>query len=201
MKSSSGIAGLVLAAGASRRMGTDKALLRFRGRTFLEAILATLEEAGVERRAVVLGHHAEQIQAATNLANVQVVVNPHYALGQTSSLQAGLRALEEPGLEAVVLGLVDHPAVSASTVRQLMTVYRNLRPAVAVPIYRGQRGHPVVLDRALFHPLMALSAEEGANTVIRQFGDRTQPVVVDDPGVTLDIDDPEALARWEAAKG
>ncbi len=200
MKSPSGVAGLVLAAGASRRMGTDKALLRFRGRTFLEAILATLEEAGVEQRTVVLGHHAEQIQAATNLTNVQVVVNPHYSLGQTTSLQAGLRALEEPGLEAVVLCLVDHPAVSASTVRQLVTVYRDLRPAVAVPIYHGRRGHPVVLDRALFHPLMALSAEEGANTVIRQFGDRTQPVVVDDPGVTLDIDDPEALARWDEAR-
>jgi molybdenum cofactor cytidylyltransferase len=75
------IAGLILAAGESRRMGRDKALLTFRGRTFIENILQNLRAAGIERVTVVLGHHADLIQSKVNLASAQVVVNPDYQHG------------------------------------------------------------------------------------------------------------------------
>ena len=68
------IAGLILAAGESRRMGRDKALLTYHGRTFLETLILNIRNAGIENIAVVLGHHAEEIQRAVNLAGVQVVV-------------------------------------------------------------------------------------------------------------------------------
>ena len=87
------IAGLILAAGESSRMGTDKALLVYRGRTFLENIIATLQQARVERMVVVLGHHATEIQRAVNIAAIDVVINQDYRRGQTSSLQEGLRAV------------------------------------------------------------------------------------------------------------
>ena len=89
------IAGLILAAGESTRMGRDKALLEYRGRTFLANILNTLREAGIERVVVVLGYHAEEIRQSVDLTAAKVVVNQDYRLGQTSSLQTGLRALEE----------------------------------------------------------------------------------------------------------
>lgn len=189
------IAGLILAAGESSRMGRDKALLTYRGRTFLETVIATLHKASVERVTVVLGHHAEQIQGAVTLEGAEMVVNRDYLRGQTSSLQAGLRALESPSLEAVVLCLVDHPLVSADTVRKLLASFRQSGAPVVIPTYENQRGHPVLIGRALFEELLRLSPDEGANTVIRKQRDRTELVEVSDEGILLDVDDPEAYRR------
>jgi molybdenum cofactor cytidylyltransferase len=190
---------LILAAGESSRMGRDKALLTYRGKTFLETIVGTLREAGIERIAVVLGHHAEEIQRAVQLPGVEVVVNAAYRLGQTSSLQAGLRTLDAPELEAVVLCLVDHPTVSAATVRQLVGSFRASSAPIVIPTHQGQRGHPVVISRALFPELLSLGPAEGANTVIRRHRAATQFVDVGDPGILLDVDAPESFRRLEGA--
>jgi len=190
------IAGLILAAGESSRMGQDKALLTYGDRTFLEIIVATLHEAGMERVVVVLGHHAEQIQGAVTLEGAEIVINRDYARGQTSSLQAGLRALESPSLEAVVLCLVDHPLVSADTVRRLISSFRQSGAPVVIPTFRNQRGHPVVIGRALFEELKSLSPDEGANTVIRKHHDATTLVEVGDKGILIDVDNPDVYRRW-----
>jgi molybdenum cofactor cytidylyltransferase len=189
------IAGLILAAGESSRMGQDKALLTYRGRTFLETIISILREADVSRVAVVLGHHAEEIQRGVKLEDVEVVINPEYHRGQTSSLQAGLRALESADLEAVVLCLVDHPLISADTVRALVASFRRSGAPVVIPTFQNQRGHPVLVARALFDELLRLSPDEGANTVIRKYRDATQLVEVNDSGILLDVDDSEAYRR------
>jgi molybdenum cofactor cytidylyltransferase len=189
------IAGLILAAGESSRMGQDKALLIYQGRTFLETIVATLHKAGIERVAAVLGHHAEQILQAVKLEGVETVINRDYVRGQTSSLQAGLRALESPSLEAIMLCLVDHPLVSVETVRALIASFRERGTHVVIPIFRNQRGHPVVISRTLFEELLRLSPDEGADTVIRKYRDATQFVEVDDQGILLDVDDSEAYRR------
>ncbi len=186
------IAGLLLAAGESSRMGRDKALLLYRGRPFVETILGTLREAGIERVALVLGHHAEEIKRQLIVRGVEVVVNRDYRRGQTSSLQAGLRALDSPDLEAALLCLVDHPAVSGATVRQLIGAFEESRPAMVIPTYQGRRGHPVVISRTLFEELKRLGPAEGANAVIRKYRDTTQFVPVDDRGVLLDVDDPKS---------
>ena len=185
------IAGIILAAGESSRMGTDKALLTYRGRTFLEAILSTCREAGIDRLVVVLGHHAREIQRAVKLEGAEVVVNQNYHLGQTSSLQAGLKALETAEPEAIVLCLVDHPAVSVATVRKLVQTFQETRAAVVIPTFQNQRGHPVLIGRALFQELKGLSPDQGADTIIHKHRDATQFVEVSDPGVLTDVDDPE----------
>jgi len=189
------IAGLILAAGESSRMGQDKALLTYGDRTFLEIIVATLHEAGMERVVVVLGHHAEQIQGAVTLEGAEIVINRDYARGQTSSLQAGLRALESADLEAVVLCLVDHPLISADTVRALVASFRRSGAPVVIPAFQNQRGHPVLIGRALFSEVSSLDPGEGANTVIRKHREATQFVAVSDPGILLDIDDAETYRR------
>ena len=137
-------------------MGRDKALLPYRGRTFLETIIAKLREAGVERVAVVLGHHAEEIKRAAKLDDVEVAINRDYASGQTSSLQAGLRTLASPDLEAIVLCLVDHPAVSAPVIRELIAAFQKSRAPVVIPTFSSQRGHPVLIGRELFPQLTSL---------------------------------------------
>jgi molybdenum cofactor cytidylyltransferase len=189
------IAALILAAGESSRMGSDKALLAYRGSTFLEHIVNTLHDAEIERVAVVLGHHAEEIRRAVKLPATEVVVNQNYRAGQTSSLQAGLHALDRPDVDAVVLCLVDHPAISAEVVKTLVSTFEKSSAPAVIPTYHGQRGHPVLMARQLFAGLLALSPNEGANTVVRKYRETTEFVEVQDSGVVLDIDIPESYAR------
>jgi molybdenum cofactor cytidylyltransferase len=186
------ISSLILAAGESSRMGRDKALLDYRGKTFVAHILATLREAGIERVAVVLGHHAEGIRSAVDLTGAEVVVNRDYLLGQTSSLQAGLRGLDQSPVQGVLLCLVDHPAISADTVRKLIAAFDQSHAPVVIPTYQNQRGHPVIISSALFPELLGLAPSQGANTIIRKYRDRTQFVELSDPGILVDVDDPQS---------
>jgi molybdenum cofactor cytidylyltransferase len=199
------IAGLILAAGQSSRMaplGLHKALLQYRGRTFLETIVATLREAGVERIVVVVGHRAEEIQSQLagrpcGMDGVEWVVNRDYPRGQSSSLQAGLTALaaeDSNAVGAVVLCLVDHPAVAAETVRVVIRAFRQSGAPVVVPTYQNRHGHPVLISRSLFAALSNLTPGAAANTVIHQYHDATLWVEVNDAGVLVDVDDPASYA-------
>lgn len=189
------IAGIVLAAGESSRMGADKALLIYRGRTFLDNIISSFCEAGMERAVVVLGHHAELIQQLTDLSTVDVVVNRDYRRGQTSSLQAGLRALAGNEPDGVLLCLVDHPVLSADTLNKLITSFRFTGRPVVIPQVNGKHGHPVLLGRELFSRILALGPDEGADTVIHAYRNRTMFVEVTDPGILLDVDDPDSYRK------
>ena len=189
------IAGLILAAGESSRMGTDKATLAYRGRTFLELIVQTLQEAGLERIVVVLGHHAEEIQRQVKIEAAQVLINPDYKSGQTSSLQVGLRSVIEEEVEAIILCLVDHPAVSPSSVRRLVATFRQSGAPVVIPTNRGRQGHPVLIGRQVFKELLELAQDTGANSVVRRYRSATQFVEVEDEGIVMDVDDPEGYRR------
>ena len=176
-------------------MGRDKALLTYRGRSFLETIINNLVAAGIEKVTVVLGHHAEIIQRAVDLTAVRVALNPDYQRGQTSSLQLGLAAVATDLPEAVLLCLVDHPAISSEVIVTLCERFQSARPPVLIPTHKGQRGHPIVISQALFPELLALSPDEPANMVIRKYRNATEFVEVADPGVLLDIDKPEDYER------
>jgi molybdenum cofactor cytidylyltransferase len=189
------IAGLILAAGESTRMATPKATLPYRGRTFLERILQTLGEADIERRVVVLGHQAEEIRRRIEIEAAQVVINPDYRSGQTSSLQVGLRALMADNPEAVLLCLVDHPAVLAETVRRIVATFRRCGAPVVIPTYQGRRGHPVLIAQQVFAELLELASDAGADSVVRRYRPATQFVEVEDGGVVIDVDDAESYRR------
>ena len=178
-------------------MGRDKALLTYHGRTFLETIINNLSAAGMENVTVVLGHHAEAIQRAINLAAVRVVVNHEYQRGQTSSLQLGLAAAIADSPEAVILCLVDHPAISTEVIVKLREHFESTHPPVLIPTHKGERGHPVVISQALFPELLAVLPVEPANTVIRKYRNATQFVEVADRGILIDVDEPEGYERLE----
>jgi molybdenum cofactor cytidylyltransferase len=188
-------AGLVLAAGTSSRMGRDKALLDYRGRSFLETIVENLRAAGLDTITVVLGHHAEEIRRAARIEGVQVVENPDYLLGQTTSLQSGLKLLERAGASAVLLCLVDHPLVSPDVVRELCRLYLDTGAPLIVPTYRGRRGHPVLIGRTLFDELLRLRPDEGANRVLRKHYHQARWLKVEDRGVVVDVDTAEDYDR------
>jgi molybdenum cofactor cytidylyltransferase len=186
------IAAVVLAAGESSRMGADKALLMYHGRTFLENVISTLRKGGVGRIVVVLGHHAELVEQSADLSTVEVVVNQDYRRGQTSSLQAGLRVLAENETDGVVFCLVDHPAISAETITKLIQHFKSTGKVVVIPQVNGKHGHPVLVGKEVFTQITFLGPGQGADTVIHQFRDRTEFVEVTDPGILIDVDDPES---------
>ncbi len=189
------VAAVVLAAGESLRMGADKALLMYRGRTFLENIISVLRKAGIGRVVVVLGHHAELIQQSMDLSAVEVAVNQDYRHGQTSSLQAGLRVLAANKPAGVVFCLVDHPSVSAETVQTLIQHFKSTGKPVVIPQLNGKHGHPVLVGKEVVDQIAALGPNRGADTVIHHYRPQTEFVEVTDRGILIDVDDPESYLK------
>jgi molybdenum cofactor cytidylyltransferase len=184
-------AGLILAAGESRRMGFPKALLRYREETFLDRLVG-LFAARCAPVIVVLGAEAERIRAGerpSGQADATYVVNPDWARGQTTSMQCGLRAVP-PEADGVLFTLVDHPAVAPATIEALLA--EPCAALVRVPRYHGRRGHPIWFSRAIIDEFLALPETGAARDVVRGHAAETEFVDVDDPGILADIDDPEA---------
>ena len=186
------LAGLILAAGASSRMGSPKPLLDLEGETFLDRLIGLLA-AHCSPVLAVLGHEAEAVRAGLRrAAQAAFVVNADYRRGQLSSLQCGLRALP-PDACGVLFTLVDLPAVKASTIERLARQARSLeRPWLVIPRHSGRRGHPVGCSRELVEELLALPVEAQAREVIHRHLAQAFYVEVDDPGILRDVDDPAA---------
>lgn len=195
------IGGLILAAGASSRMGSPKALLEIDGETFLDRLI----NAFVPHCApvvVVLGYHADVIaQGSRRAANVQFVFNPDAEQGQLSSLKCGLMALPA-GCDAVMFTPVDYPWIKHSTVAALADCLRasDELTAIVVPTCEGRRGHPVTVRRELIDVFLSLPESAIARDVIHQNVHRTRYVEVDDPGILHDIDDRESYKQQLASK-
>ena len=178
-------------------MGFPKALLTYRGATFVDT-LAGLLGARCSPVVVVLGAHAERIRERITQPVTQpvtMVVNPDYARGQTTSMQCGLRAVPA-GAEGVVFTLVDHPAVAAATLDALLA---EPRPLLRVPRHGGIRGHPIWFRRELIAECLALPEDGAARDVVRRHTSETEFLDVDDPGILADIDDAEAYRRLTGA--
>lgn len=186
------IRGILLAAGASRRMGTDKLDLSWRGAPMLEATLARwlavpeLDEILLVRRGT----------AATEAwPRVRVVIAADPDAGMGSSL-ASAAATVPPDTEAVVVGLADMPELASSTIAALVAAWRPLGPGgIVAPTFEGQRGHPVVFGAQYLPALRALAGDQGARELLRRHADAVGLVAVTDPGVRLDLDTPEDLRR------
>jgi molybdenum cofactor cytidylyltransferase len=192
------IPGVVLAAGASSRMGRPKALLPVRsGESFLARIVATLRTAGVEDVVVVLGAEAETIAASPEVAalDARLIANPDHARGQLTSVIAALAVVDRPGVRAMLVTLVDVPLVSPATVEAVLETYRRTLAPVVRPAKGARHGHPVIFDRRLFGELRAADPAVGARAVVRAHAAEIVDVPVDDEGAFLDIDTPEDYER------
>ncbi len=193
------IPAVILAAGASTRMGRPKALLPVAsdGETFVARLLRTFAEAGAEDLVVVVGAHADLVSEAIARVPVlaRVVENRAYERGQLSSLVAALDIVDRPGVRAVMAMPVDMPLVAAETIRAVAAAYRVRQSLVVRPADGARHGHPVLFDRALFAELRAAPFSVGARAVIAAHPDRVLDVSVTDPGAFLDIDSPDDYRR------
>jgi CTP:molybdopterin cytidylyltransferase MocA len=196
----SAITPLVLAAGASSRMGRPKAALELAGRTALRRILDACHESGLARAIVVTGAHDARAAAAGAALEPIFVANPDWARGRATSIRAGLAALPA-GAEAFLLWPVDVPIPGRAVVEALVTARARAERARAwIPSHAGRRGHPALFDRSVARELAALEDDRPARDVVRALAAQGEVhhVETDDPSVLWDMDSPEDHARLAA---
>lgn len=191
------IAGVILAAGAGTRFGGAKQLARWQHRSLVCCAVELALAAGLEPVVVVTGYRGEAVQAAVARCRgkrpVQVVFNPAWAEGQSTSLRAGLSALPA-AVEAALFLVADQPALTLTVVEALLATYRAGHALIVAPASQGRQGNPVLFDHALFAELMAVTGDQGGRGVIARYRDRLALVEVNDPVVLYDVDRVEDLS-------
>jgi molybdenum cofactor cytidylyltransferase len=191
------LAGVILAAGRSARMGTAKALLDFRGAPFVVRILEALAALEVRPRLVVVGPDDAAIRAAVRAHDCSCVTNPDPDAGPIASLRVALRTLGPFRPAGVIAWPVDLPHVRVATIERLIDRHRRERPAAVVPAFAERRGHPVIWDAGLFAELLTSEAATaaGARAVLRAHRDAVAVIPVDDPAVIASVNTPEDYER------
>ncbi len=186
---------IILAAGASARLGTPKQLLEVDGRPLLTRTVEAALASPAWPVVVVLGAHAEKIRPTLARLPVLVAENPAWAEGMASSLRAGLATLRQFSrrLDAALLALCDQPAFSAAAIDRLLAAQRTTGLGIVAARYAGRHGAPALFLREHFPALAALTGEEGARTLLNGAAARVAPV--DLPELALDLDTPADLAR------
>ena len=188
------LAAIILSGGASRRMGSPKALLTYQGRPFLEHLLDVARHPKIGVRRVVLGADAGPIVKEVNLAPEEVLVNEEWEKGQLSSIHVALRSLP-PNTDGILLLLIDHPLISSGLVGELIDSFYSSRKSIVLPVYDGRRGHPVIFSAALYEDLMKAPIETGARSVVWAHAGEVQVVQTNEEGCVLNLNDPDTLQR------
>lgn len=181
---------IILAAGQSKRMGSLKALLKFRDETFLQHIVSVLRSSNVDRITVVLGVHADKIRRSVDLSAVTVVMNRDYEQGQLSSLVAAIDATPQ-NTHAILVALTDMPFITQETVNRIVRRFTQTQSPIIVPVLRGKRGHPVLFANSVFDDLRNAPRDQGARYVLHSNEDKVLEVSVTDEGIVTSIDTPD----------
>ncbi len=194
------VSAIVLAAGASRRMGTLKQLMKVGERTLLEITLGAVKESAAGETVLVLGHQADVILKSIRLdGTTKLVVNESYSNGMSASIQAGLRAVVSDSRAALIV-LADQPFIQSAVIDRLISEYQNSGASIILPTYKGFRGNPVLVDRSLFHEMMQISGDIGCRSLFGLHSDKIHKVPVEDIGILIDIDTAEDLARAQSIR-
>ncbi len=187
------IAAIVLAAGASRRMGRAKMTLPFHENTVLGTILTTLHQAEIDPLIVVIGGAQQQVEAA--LSDLPFAVtrayNPDFEHTEMlDSLKIGMRVLPED-TDAFLIVLGDQPQIQLDVVRSMLNEYQSSAHDLIIPSYQMRRGHPWLVSRPLWPALRSLAVDQTMRDFLRQQQDQILYLVVDTPSILQDMDTPE----------
>lgn len=191
------VAGIVLAAGAGRRVGLPKALVEIGGRYLLQHAVEALRKGGCSRIVVVLGAHADEVQARVALPDVEVIVNDRWADGLSTSFAAGLRACEKAA--AVVVMLVDQPGITSQVIRRIIETSRDSERSAVVATYGGAWRNPVLFKACVFHEVVAaVHGDAGAKPWLQANAEKVETVEVGDIADATDVDNTADLLRARA---
>jgi len=184
---------VILAAGASTRMGRPKALLDLGGRSALARVVEAAREGGCDPILVVTGADGDAVGAEARKAGASVVENPSWARGRSTSVKASLPHLPA-GAPGILLFPVDHPLVGAEVVRALLAAFAADPSAeVVVPVHGGCRGHPAVFAARVFPEIATLGDDEPLREVLHRTGRRVLEAAVASDAVLFNLDRPEDL--------
>jgi 8-oxo-dGTP diphosphatase len=192
------IVAVVLAAGASTRMGEPKLLLPLRGKSLVRRVVEEAVASRAKQTIVVTGAHREPIERELRGLPVKLVHNPEYAEGMSTSLRAGLRAART-AVDAALILLADQPLVDRHVLDSLIELYGRSGAAIVQPSYGGQPGNPVLWDRRLFGELMAEQGDRGGREILRRRAAEVARLELPDTRLRQDVDTPEAYAALRAA--
>ena len=175
-------------------MGTPKQLLKLGENTLLEQVLENVHRSRVDQIILVLGYAAEAIQQQIPMHGLTVVINPTYQEGMGTSLRTGLSSLP-PDCQAALIVLADQPFVQPRTLDQLIEYHHRHKPQILIPMYKGFRGNPVLLDRSVFPELMGLTGDIGCRAIFGSHLEGIHKLPVEDAGILLDIDNCDDLEK------
>jgi molybdenum cofactor cytidylyltransferase len=181
-------AAIILAAGGAARFGQPKPLLQWHGEPFVRRIARTALQAGLKPVVIVSGFAADGVQNAVAGFPVHVVYNPDWQSGQSSSVKAGIKALDDP-IGAVFFFLSDQPQIPTTILAAELELHRSTLAAIVAPMIDGKRANPVLFDRVTFPALNSITGDAGGRQVFAQF-----PVTWlewNDTSLLLDVDTPE----------
>lgn len=189
MSRSRKVIGVVLAAGRSTRMGRTKQLLAYRGRPLLQHVLDSAAGAvQLDRVILLLGHRAGEIRESLELRGAEVAFVPDYRQGQSVSLRRGVEEAQRLGASAALFLLGDQPLVSAEVMDRVAAAYRESGDPVVLPVCGGERGNPVLMDRALFPDLLEITGDVGGRAILSRYEGGIREVEVCCPGIHADVD-------------
>jgi molybdenum cofactor cytidylyltransferase len=187
------VVAVLLAGGLSSRMGDFKQLMPFGRKTIVETCVETLQSSSVDDVVVVTGHRSDDVERVLAPYQVRIVRNTAYADGMSTSVIAGVRALD-PG-DAVMVCLCDQPHLPRDVFEAVLGAYRSSEAAIVVPTIAGDTGHPVIFDASLRDAILDVDPSVGLRSVTYANRDRTLRVPVDALGVLDDIDTQEDYER------
>ena len=181
------VAGIILAAGLSVRMGKAKLGLPFRGKPLVEHVTLAAAASTLSPVFAVLGENAETLSAGVDFGTVSVVVNPDSRSGRASSLIRGLAQVPQSHAGVMVL-LGDQPLITSGIIDTLVAAFRRYPDHWIAPVYKGRRGNPVIIPRRWFNDLRKLPGDSGPRKLLSCPGLRLHLVAIDDPAVLMDVD-------------
>jgi molybdenum cofactor cytidylyltransferase len=188
------ICAVVLAAGLSSRMGDQKLLLPFGGKTVIAHIVDQLLASTVGEVHVVVGHQAERISAELSGRAVSIVNNPNYKSGMLSSVRCGLQSLPKK-CRAVLVVLGDQPSVTTELIDQMVQSFATTEKSILVPLYKGKRGHPILFSALYRDEILTQYADVGLRGLLHGHCDDIYELAVSTASVLCDMDYPEDYRR------
>jgi len=181
---------MILGAGKSQRMGKPKLLLPFGEKTIIETVIDNLIRSKAENILAVLGSKWKKIEKKIKKSPLKMTVNPHFQRGMLSSVQWGFKALPE-NTQAVLIVLGDQPAVSTDIINKIIEAFQMTRKGIVLPVYKNNRGHPVLIDMKYRAEVETLSPDIGLRGLVYGHPEDVLEVKVDTPSILKDINDLE----------